>query len=82
MTRRLALVLFVLSGAATTTAHDRPFRFSVSTPADSSASSFRLEYDVGAGEQPFAAAADRVVWRGWRKVPLGLVAVPVPVHEE
>jgi hypothetical protein len=20
---------------------------------------------------------DRIVWRGWRKVPLGLVAVPV-----
>src|SRR4051812_32742930 len=51
VTRSLALAAatFVAVPAA---AQDRPFLFSVATPTDTAASSFRLEYDVGAGERP------------------------------
>jgi hypothetical protein len=49
----LAAAIFVAVPAA---AQDRPFLFSVSTPTGSSASTFRLEYDVGAGERLFQSA--------------------------
>lgn len=86
MTPRLAAVLFCLSVATAAAAQDRPFLFSVSTPTDSSASTFRLEYDVGAGEQMFQSSTanqpeQRVAAQAsWRRVTVigrfGLVAVP------
>jgi hypothetical protein len=49
----LAAAIFVAVPAA---AQDRPFLFSVSTPTEVSTPSFRLEYDVGAGEQMFQSS--------------------------
>ena len=84
MTRSLVLAaaIFVAVPAA---AQDRPFLFSVSTPTDSSASTFRLEYDVGAGEQMFQSSTasqpeQRVAAQAsWRRLTVigrfGVVAV-------
>jgi len=85
MTPRLPLVVLCLFVAATAAAQDRPFLFSVSTPTESSTSTFRLEYDVGAGEQMFQSATtnqpeQRVAAQAsWRRVTVigrfGVVAV-------
>ena len=84
MTRSLVLAaaIFVAVPAA---AQDRPFLFSVSTPTDLSTPSFRLEYDVGAGEQMFQSTTanqpeQRVAAQAsWRRLTLigrfGVVAV-------
>jgi hypothetical protein len=79
----LAAAIFVAVPAA---AQDRPFLFSVATPTDTSRSSFRLEYDVGAGEQMFQSSPanqpeQRVAAQAsWRRITVigrfGLVAVP------
>ena len=86
VTPRLALVVLVLSVSTGAAAQDRPFLFSVSTPTDSSTSTFRLEYDVGAGEQMFQSSTvnqpeQRVAAQAsWRRVTVigrfGMVAVP------
>jgi hypothetical protein len=85
MTPRLALVVLGLSISTSAAAQDRPFLFSVSTPTDSSTSTFRLEYDVGAGEQMFQNSTSQPEQRvaaqaSWRRVTVigrfGMVAVP------
>jgi hypothetical protein len=58
MTPRLTVVLLSLCVAANAAAQDRPFLFSVATPPATSESSFRLEYDVGAGERMFQSGTD------------------------